>query len=310
LSTTVFDGKAWVEAPKSSLEHWTSMYGKVAAAMAARPEIRMAAGDPEAWKVARSYSIGVKAFQRTTVASVGEDLKRSFNAGPGPIIADSMRAYTGTQIGLTNVGGVRADLLAGPLTTAQVYEVIPFGNTLVTLKATGAQVIGILEDGIDFGLSKYGDSPANPLIYVSGLRVSVKPANPKGSRIVEARVVAPDGSSAPLDPGVSHTMVVNNFIAAGGDLYTTLASIEGKKDTGHIDAEAFYAYVKDKTLVNEPARIAIEKQGAPGASREERGPARRIVIAARGRFPLAPGPRRRRGRELRESYPFLNHALT
>jgi 5'-nucleotidase len=259
LAVTVYDGKNWVDAPKDALAYWVKLYGKVSAAIAAHPEIRLVAGDPKAWDLVRGYALGVQDLQRTVVAKVGEDLKRSFNAGPGPIVADSMRAYTGVQIGMTNVGGVRIDLLAGPLTTAKVYEVIPFGNTLVTLKATGAQVVKAFEDGVDFGLSKYGDFPANPLLYVSGATLSVTPANPKGSRVSGVKVLAPDGTWSPIDPSATYTMVVNNFMAAGGDKYDTLASISDKKDTGYIDAEAFFAYVKDKTLANAEERIKLLK---------------------------------------------------
>jgi 5'-nucleotidase / UDP-sugar diphosphatase len=259
LATTVYDGKAWVEAPKEAVGYWVKLYGKVAAAIAAHPEIRLVAGDPKAWDLVRGYALGVQDLQRTVVAQVGEDLKRSFNAGPGPIVADSMRAYAGVQIGMTNVGGVRIDLLAGPLTTAKVYEVIPFGNTLVTLKATGAQVAKVFEDGVDFGLAKYGDFPANPLLYVSGATLSVNPGNPKGSRVSAVKVLGADGSWADLDPAATYTMVVNNFMAAGGDKYDTLASITDKKDTGYIDAEAFFAYVKDKTLANTEERVHLVK---------------------------------------------------
>jgi 5'-nucleotidase / UDP-sugar diphosphatase len=259
FAITVNDGKNWVDAPKEDLGYWSAMYAKVYAAVAARPEIRLVAGDPRAWTLVRGYALGVSDLQRTVVAQVGEDLKRSFNAGPGPIVADSMRAYAGVQIGMTNVGGVRIDLMPGPLTTAKVYEVIPFGNTLVTFKATGAQVVSIFEDGIDFGLSKYGDFPANPLLYVSGAKLSVDPSKAKGSRVSGVQVQAADGSWADLDPTASYTMVVNNFMAAGGDKYDTCKAIPDKKDTGYIDAEAFFAYVKDKSLVNDEARITLIK---------------------------------------------------
>jgi 5'-nucleotidase / UDP-sugar diphosphatase len=259
LATTVYDGKSWVEAPKEALAYWSKMYEKLSAALAAHPEIRFVVGDPKAWALVRGYALGVSDLQRTVVAQVGEDLKRSFNAGPGPIVADSMRAYTGVQIGMTNVGGVRIDLMPGALTTARVYEVIPFGNTLVTLKASGADVVKIFEDGIDFGLSKYGEFPANPLLYVAGAKLSVDPAKAKGSRVSGVQVQAADGSWAALDPAASYTMVVNNFMAAGGDKYDTLKSVADKKDTGYIDAEAFFAFVKDKTLVNPEARITLIK---------------------------------------------------
>jgi 5'-nucleotidase/UDP-sugar diphosphatase len=259
LAVTVYDGKDWKPASGESLPSWVKLYGKVRTAIAAHPEIRLVAGDPKAWELVRGYALGVQDLQRTVVAQVGEDMKRGLNMGPGPVVADSMRAYTGSQIGVTNAGGIRIDLLAGPLTTAKVYEVIPFGNTLVTLKATGAEVVRVFEDGVDFGLSQYGDFPANPLAYVSGAKFSVTPGAPKGSRVSEVKVLGADGSWADLDPSATYTMVVNNFIAAGGDKYATLASIADKKDTGYVDAEAFFAYVKDKTIVNTEERIKILK---------------------------------------------------
>ena len=255
----VFDGKNWVDAPKDSLGYWSKIYGKIVSAIATHPEITLVAGDPSAWGLARGYALGVQDLQRTVVAQVGEDLRRGFNSGPGPIVADAMRVYTGARIGLTNVGGIRIDLLAGPLTTAKVYEVIPFGNTLVVVKATGAQVIQCFEDGVDFGLSHYGDFPGNPLLYVSGARLAVDPTQPKGSRVSQVEVLGADGSWEALDPAADYTMVVNNFMAAGGDKYDTLAALKSKQDTGYIDAESFFAYVKDKTLMNPEPRITLVK---------------------------------------------------
>jgi 5'-nucleotidase len=89
--------------------------------------------------------------------------------------------------------------------------------------------------------------------------MSVTPANPKGSRVGEVKVMGLDGSFAPLDPNASYSMVVNNFMAVGGDKYDTLAAIAGKQDTGYIDAESFFAYVKDKSLVNDEQRIRLIK---------------------------------------------------
>ena len=170
-----------------------------------------------------------------------------------------MRAYTGVQIGLTNVGGIRIDLLQGPLTTAKVYEVIPFGNTLVTMKMKGSEVVKAIEDGIDFSLGKLGkELPANPLIYVSGTRFDVDITKPNGSRVANAMVL--EGSTyKPLDPAATYSVVVNNFMAAGGDLYNTLKATPGQMDTGYIDAEALLDYVKGMTLKNAEARINVIK---------------------------------------------------
>lgn len=259
ISTEVYDGKAWVPARADSVPRWNEMYGKLKASLASRPEIRLLDPDPAVLELARGYEAGVAELQRSEIAQVGEDLRRGFNSGPGPLVADAMRAYTGARIAMTNVGGVRVDLLAGPLTTAMVYELAPFGNTLVAFEAKGAEILRILEDGIDFGLGKYGAFPANPLVYVSGLRLTVDPSRPKGSRVLGAKVLGPGGAWSELDPGSSYSMVVNSFMAAGGDKYDSLKAIAGKMDTGFIDAEAVLAFAKGRTLVNPEPRIEIAK---------------------------------------------------
>lgn len=44
-----------------------------------------------------------------------------------------------------NPGGIRADLNAGDITFGELFTIQPFGNTLVQLDMTGAQIIKVLE---------------------------------------------------------------------------------------------------------------------------------------------------------------------
>jgi len=219
----------------------------------------LTAGDPGAKAMVADFKAGVQELQAMVAAQVGEDMKRGLNSGPGPIIADAMRAKTGAQIALSNTGGIRTDLVQGPLSVAKVYEVIPFGNTLVTMKMKGSDVVKAIEDGIDFSLGKMGkELPANPLIYVAGITFDADIAKPNGSRVSNAMVL--DGSTPKaLDPAASYSVVVNNFMASGGDLYNTLKATPGQIDTGFVDAEALLDYVKGKTLKNVEARITIVK---------------------------------------------------
>jgi 5'-nucleotidase/UDP-sugar diphosphatase len=243
-----YDGKGYVAVADELKTFYMSDYAKLDAAFAKQPSLTLTAGDPGAKALTAEFQAGVKELQATVASQVGEDMKRGLNTGPGPIIADAMRAKTGAQIALSNTGGIRTDLIQGPLTVAQVYEVIPFGNTLVTMKMKGADVVKAIEDGIDFSLGKMGkELPANPLIYVSGTKFDVDITKPNGSRVANAMVL--DGSTyKPMDPAATYSVVVNNFMAAGGDLYNTLKTTPGQMDTGYIDAEALLDYVKGMTL--------------------------------------------------------------
>ncbi len=69
----------------------------------------------------------------------------------GRLIADAQLAATraqGAQIAFTNPGGVRADLTAhrdGVVTYGDLFTMQPFGNSLVTLTLSGAQLKALLE---------------------------------------------------------------------------------------------------------------------------------------------------------------------
>jgi len=259
LEVKEYDGKGYVAVADELKAFYANDYTKLEAALAKQPNLALTAGDPGAKAMVADFKAGVQALEATLAAQVGEDMKRGLNSGPGPVIADAMRAKTGAQIALSNTGGIRTDLVQGPLSVAKVYEVIPFGNTLVTMKMKGADVVKAIEDGIDFSLGKMGkDLPANPLIYVSGITFNADIAKPNGSRVSNAMVL--DGATPKaLDPTATYSVVVNNFMASGGDLYHTLKATPGQIDTGYVDAEALLDYVQGKTLKNVEARITIVK---------------------------------------------------
>ncbi len=58
----------------------------------------------------------------------------------GSLIAESVRLAANADIGLQNPGGIRADLMAGSVSYEDVYKVLPFGNEVVKMVLTGAQL--------------------------------------------------------------------------------------------------------------------------------------------------------------------------
>src|SRR5262245_40674517 len=66
----------------------------------------------------------------------------------GSLVADVMRRATQADVALQNNGGLRAELLQGPVTRGAIYQVIPFENTIVTMTLTGAEIRQVLEEGL------------------------------------------------------------------------------------------------------------------------------------------------------------------
>ncbi|HET6484819.1 MAG TPA: 5'-nucleotidase C-terminal domain-containing protein [Spirochaetia bacterium] len=259
LDIREFDGGRYsvpiVESPgdPGDLYHrYEASYRALEARLTSDPNVFWVDPDPAGQATLDGYAAGVAAFREKPAASVAEEMRRGENSGPGPIIADAMAWQTGAQVAIVNPGGVRTDLVPGELTVARVYELQPFGDTLVTVPVTGEELTRVLEDMADFTLGSYGTGRRIAHLYVSGLFLSLDASKPKGRRISNVRVREADGSYAALVSTRSYTLVVNSFMAAGGDRNTTLADLPGKYDTGYGDSEALLAYIDGKTLSNVP----------------------------------------------------------
>jgi len=121
----------------------------------------------------------------------------------GNLFADLMRAARpGADVALTNGGGLRADLPAGPLTYGRLFEALPFDNRFATV-SVGA---GELAEMIARNLGR-----ENGILSVSGVRAEARCT--AGSLTV--KLTRPDGR--PISPGTRLTLVTSDFLATGGD---------------------------------------------------------------------------------------------
>jgi 5'-nucleotidase len=148
----------------------------------------------------------------------------------GDLIADAQRAALRTDIAIMNMGGIRADLEAGPVTWGELFTVQPFANDLVRMELSGAEVLLLLEQQWTAGDDR--------VLQISGMRVTWDPARKAGQRVVEVRI-----GDAPLDRARTYSLAVNSFLAPGGDGFSVLA--QGKnRSVGPVDLDALTRYVE------------------------------------------------------------------
>lgn len=138
----------------------------------------------------------------------------------GSLVADAMLARVkgqGISIAIQNAGGLRASIPAGVVTMGDVLSVLPFQNTLSTFRLKGADVVAALENG-----ASQIEEGAGRFAQVAGLKYTLDPAAPAGSRISE--VMVRDGADwVPLDPQAIYGVVSQNYMRAGGDGYRVFA---------------------------------------------------------------------------------------
>lgn len=163
----------------------------------------------------------------------------------GDVIADAQLWATSgpdwtngapAQLSFMNAGGIRADLNAGPITYGEAFSVQPFGNVLVTMDLTGAQIDAVLEQQFTGG---------NGILQIpASLTYTRSNSTPAGSKVTDVRI-----NGVPIDPAATYRVTVNNFLADGGDGYTVFRDGTNRY-VGEIDLDAFARYVESVGTVN------------------------------------------------------------
>jgi 5'-nucleotidase len=120
----------------------------------------------------------------------------------GNLVADEIRQATHADVGLTNGGGLRADLPAGELTYGALFEALPFDNRLATLKLPAVTLRQLFARNL---------AHDKGILSVSGIRVRARCE--AGALVVD--VMRADGK--PIADDTPLTVGTTDFLANGGD---------------------------------------------------------------------------------------------
>ncbi|MDP1027969.1 bifunctional metallophosphatase/5'-nucleotidase [Sphingomonas sp. KR1UV-12] len=160
----------------------------------------------------------------------------------GNLIADAELAAgkgQGAQVAFMNPFGIRGALTPkadGSVTYGDLYAVQPFGNTLTVRAYTGAELRAVLEQQLDRKI----------LLSVAGMTYAYDAAKPAGSRITDAKV-----GTAPLDDRATYRVVLSDFLAFGGDGFSSL-TVGRYVSGGPVDVEAMATYLSAGPPVTPP----------------------------------------------------------
>ncbi|XVY08257.1 5'-nucleotidase C-terminal domain-containing protein [Limosilactobacillus reuteri] len=187
-------------------------------------------------------------------ATTGDILGRLHNTptrenAVGELVVDG-QLYAAHKVGLpadfamTNTGGVCADLHVNPdrsITWESAQAVQPFGNILRVVEMTEAQIVEALNQQYDEDQAYY--------LQISGLRYTYTDQNDPNQPYKVVQVY--DQHNQPLDMNKTYNVVINDFLAGGGDGFS---AFKGTKVVGIVgqDTDVFIDYITDMTNDGKP----------------------------------------------------------
>lgn len=181
--------------------------------------------DPSVRAIVEKYHKKIAAKYDVVLGNAAADF---IGETPANMVSDAMRETTGSDFAVQNYGGVRTDLVEGPLTMGDITMLFPFNNTITTFEATGAQLKDILLHG--------GRPAVSNIVY----RVA-------GGKLVFAEIGGKPIDDAKVYKGVTHSFFADTSIP---------------KDIKVVDIktnarEAIISYLKaKKTITPDPTKRA------------------------------------------------------
>lgn len=176
---------------------------------------------------------------------------RNGETNMGDLTADAYRFVLGADIGFSNGGGIRADIVPGDITYNDTLSVFPFGNMGCVVRATGQQIL----DALEMSVCDYPQEGGS-FMQVSGLTYTIDASVPSSVETDDKgnflRVSGPRRVSevmvggAPLKPEESYTLASHNYmLKSAGSGMTMFQGCELLRDEVISDVDLLSAYIQD-----------------------------------------------------------------
>jgi len=191
------------------------------------------APDPAVAAVVREEVARVAPIVGRRIATIAEPLERNDPQYPlGNLIADAMRDAGHGDVAIMNNGGIRTGLAAGVATYGSLFEIQPFANQLYRVTVTGATLREYLERVVY--------RRGQPSVHLSGLTIVYDSTAAEGSRLKS--VTMADGAA--LDAARQYRVILNDFMAMGGEGLGFSTSAIRSEPLGIVDLDALITYLR------------------------------------------------------------------
>ena len=206
-------------------------------------------------KMLQAYSSKVRALDQVIGKLKGDLKKGGVGSGSlGNFVVDGIRAQSSVKLGkpivlaITNGGGLRKSVISrGNLKLRDIFEILPFENSLVAFDLTGAQVLDLLRVVVD-----HQDAQ-------SGARIRYRLDDDKELQLESARFLI-DGVEREIDPAATYTVISIDYLlnVSGGDYGKILKQATNTRELGLTIRDAITDYVKAETAAGREIKSTLD----------------------------------------------------
>ena len=192
--------------------------------------------DKEATKIYSKYMKQMKKLDIAIGKADGSLLKNENGeniSGIGSWVTKAITEQADTQIAIVNSGGLRTGLNKGSITITNMYGLMPFDNTILTMKLSGKDLKRVMEHSLG-GTGEF-----------YGLKVHYDSNAPAGKQIVSMSLL----NGKPIEMNKFYSVATLDFAFDGGDKF----DFSGAKDVKKTDEtlrDLLIKQIKEKKTIH------------------------------------------------------------
>jgi 2',3'-cyclic-nucleotide 2'-phosphodiesterase (5'-nucleotidase family) len=222
--------------------------------------------DPATAAVIAPFGDRVRALENV-IGTLDVELKKKGVGGGtlGNFVVDALRARAAHQLGrpvalaVTNNGGLRRNTITpGPLRAADIYELLPFENALVTLDLTGEQLRRFLQVVI-----AQRDAQSGAVLTYR--------RNAAGDRELTSVALGPEGKE--IDSSATYTLLTIDYLVKRGGSYGVLQEGKNLRPLNLTMRDAVLDYVKAEAAAGRSIKVELDGRfrAEDGAAENDEG---------------------------------------
>jgi 2',3'-cyclic-nucleotide 2'-phosphodiesterase (5'-nucleotidase family) len=201
--------------------------------------------DPAAKQKVESMLAAIEPEMKRVIGKLETDWKKS---NCGQWTADAIRTKTKTDIAFLNAGSIRKDLPKGDITVGDVWEINPFGNTIMTFKLQGSTIKKMIANNVKMAMKNETLNDYD-MIIISGLNVVVD------SRLIpentDAFITSIKVDGKDLDENKTYSASSNSYTAFQMKKYFGEFGEEIKaEDTNILDRDLLLEAIRQQKVIN------------------------------------------------------------
>ncbi len=156
----------------------------------------------------------------------------------GNLVCEAMKDYTEADFAFVNLGGVRDELLSGPISYRNVFNVMPFDNQIVLIEVDGRFLKEIIETRVSG--SRHG-------LRTAGIKVVINRKRENFNRITELHI-----GGKPWQADKIYRIATSDFLLQGNAGLALLTKIPESKITHYEQGlrDVIVEYIKENSPVS------------------------------------------------------------